>query len=245
VTPGAAQRGRPGVTVELVGIPGAGKSSLAQALVADLAGRGVAVLEAQAALGPSVPVVRRLARKTVACAATALASPGTTVRVAGGVARSGQPGPGDVAGRLVQWLVAQHGTARARRRDGVSILDEGVLQSLWSVGLRGDVTPLLTALDGSRGAASADLLVVVEVPPGTAQARLVARASQHSRTQLLAEDDRLAELERGAELLDRLVGWWSAGAPAGRQVAVVSGADDSGAARRALVDRVLAVLPAG
>ena len=36
----------------------------------------------------------------------------------------------------------------------------------------------------------------------------------HSRTQRLPADDRLAELERGEQLLDLLVEWWRRSAPA-------------------------------
>jgi thymidylate kinase len=240
VSPGAAPPAHRGLTVELVGVPGAGKSRLTRSLAGSLAERGVPVTQAQAPLGPAVPVAVRLARKAAAGAATALSAPRTTARLAGAVLRSGQPGPADVAGRLVQVLVAAQVTARSRRREGVSLLDEGVVQALWSVGLRGDVTPVLAALDGARP--SADLLVVVRVAPEVALARLAARPSQHSRTQLLAAGERLAELEHGARLLDRLVDWWSAAVPADRRPVVVEGSDAGAADRAALVDRVCATL---
>jgi thymidylate kinase len=229
----------PTLSVELVGIPGSGKSRRARKLAERLGDRGVAVAQPQAPLAPAVPTARRLARKARACGATVVTAPGTAARVGLGVLRSGQPGAGQALGRLVQWLVAEDVAARMARRPGVSIVDEGLVQALWSIGLRGDVRPVLAALDASPGRAPADLLVVVRVPPELALARLAARASRHSRTQLLDETERLAELVRGARLLDELVAWWSARWP-DRSVATLDGAHDEAADHGRLLDRICA-----
>jgi hypothetical protein len=229
------------LSVELVGIPGAGKSHLASSVAAELSARGITVTQPQARLAPSVPAVRRLGRKTVACAATALTAPVTTARVVRGVVRSDQPRPSDVAGRIVQWLVAQDLTGRTAGWAGVSLMDEGLIQALWSIGVRGDVDPVLRVLDGSDRWHAPDLLVVVGVPPDLALSRLAARPSQHSRTQRLAEHARIAELERGAQLLDRLVQWWSAS----RDVLVVDGAADGAANSDLLAQRISAAVGAG
>jgi hypothetical protein len=233
--------GYPSFSVELVGIPGAGKSHLAAAAAAELAARGIPVAQPQAQLGPSVPVGRRLARKSVTCAASALVSPGTTARVVRGIVRSHQPRQADVVGRLVQWLVAQDLTGRTARWAGVSLLDEGLVQALWSIGVRGNVEPVLRVLDTSARWHAPDLLVVVGVAPELALSRLAARPSRHSRTQRLAEHARLPELERGAELLDRLVQWWSAS----RDVLVLDGAAEGGTGAGLLADRVCAAIGVG
>jgi hypothetical protein len=224
--------------VELAGIPGAGKSRLARTVAEGLAERGVLVRQPQAALGPSVPTGRRLARKVVVAGAAASASPGTTARVVRALLASGQPGSADRAGRLVQWLVAQHVTARAGRRPGVGLVDEGVLQCLWSIGLRGDVEPVLRALAESPRAAVPDVLVVVQVAPEVALSRLGARASRHSRTQLLSEDEGLAELRRGEQLLVRLVDWFARESPAPVPVLTVSNGGDRAKPHESLVDQV-------
>jgi thymidylate kinase len=231
--------------VELVGLPGAGKSRLARTLTEGLTRRGISVTQPQASLGPSVPTGRRLARKAVASGATALAAPVTTARVVRGVVRSGQPTRADLAKRVVQWLVAQEAMARAARHAGPSIVDEGLVQALWSTGLRGDVEPVLAVLDRSRRWFSPDLLVVVTVPPELALSRLVARSSQHSRTQLLPEHERLVELERGARLLDRLVDWWGSGrANRSREVLVVNGTEDDAGGHTLLLERLSASIGA-
>jgi thymidylate kinase len=224
--------------VELAGIPGSGKSRRARTIAERLAARGVSVALPQAALAPSVPTTLRLARKGVACAAAAAAAPGTTARVVRGIVASRQPGPGDLAGRAVQWLVAESVARRGARGTGVSLVDEGLLQALWSIGLRGDVQPVLAALDASPPTRRADLLVVVRVEPDVALARLAARRSRHSRTQLLDEAERRAELRRGAALLDELTTWW-AGSGTGA-VLTLDGGSDEGDDHARLLDRICA-----
>jgi hypothetical protein len=248
VSPGGSRllrRGRPpGLSVEVAGIPGSGKSRRVRALAAGLAARGVLVHQPQALLSPSTPTGLRLVRKSIACGAAALGDPVTTARIMRAVVRSGQPGPADVAGRTVQWLVAQHVVAGARRRQDVSIVDEGLIQALWSIGLRGDVEPVVRALAASPAVSGPDVVVVVQVPAELALARLNRRPSRHSRTQLLPEPARLAELQRGAQLLDHLVDWWSRATPHPPGVLSVSGADDSAADGARLVDGVRALLEA-
>ncbi len=228
---------RRGPCVELTGIPGSGKSRRTGLLAARLAERGVAVTQPQARQAPSVPTARRLARKSLAVTSAAVRAPTTTARLVSGVLHSSQPGPADVAGRLVQVLVAHDVTARAAGPGEVALVDEGVVQALWSIGLRGDVVPVLAALDAAPRRVAADLLVVVRVPPEVALDRLARRSSRHSRVQRLDERERLAELARGARLLDRLVDWWAERAPGGGEVVTVDGTSDDGAVE-ALVGRV-------
>ena len=236
--PATAQR----LSIELVGIPGAGKSRLVRTLSAELVERGIVVKEPRAPFDAEVPTPLRLRRKAVACGAAVLAAPGQATRLIHGLLRSRQPGAADVAGRFVQLLLAQDTAARAIHEEGVSIVSEGVVQALWSVGIRGDVRPVLEALDGARRRPSADLLVVLEVSPELALARLIARTSQHSRTQMLHHEARLPELERGATLLRQLVDWWSS-PPWGRgEVCVVRGPEEDGDDRARLLDQICARL---
>lgn len=244
---GAARRPEPpragrSLTVELAGIPGSGKSRLARGLVHGLGERGIRVAQLQVPMDPSVPAVRRLVRKAAACAGTTAATPGHTARLVRAVLASGQPSRGEAVARVVQVLVAQQVAALAARTAGVSLVDEGLVQALWSIGLRGDVGPVLAALHSWPRGRPADVLVVLRVPLEVALARLTARTSRHSRTQLLPEAARLAELERGDRLLGELVTWWSARPPAGRQVCVVRQPEEDGDERALLVDRLETLL---
>jgi hypothetical protein len=144
--------------------------------------------------------------------------------------------------RVVQVLVAQQVAALAADIAGVSLVDEGLVQALWSIGLRGDVGRVLATLESWPRRRTADVLVVLRVPPEVALGRLTVRTSRHSRTQLLPEPARLAELERGDRLLGDLVTWWSAQPPTGRQVCVVTQPEEDGDERALLVDRLETLL---
>jgi thymidylate kinase len=234
----AAPTAATGCTVELAGVPGSGKSRLARTLAAALQERGVAVGQPQRRLSPDVPRGLRLSRKALMCLSAAAAAPLHTARLAGGLARSAQDAPADLAARLVQLLVAEAVARRAAGRGQVSIVDEGVVQALWSVGLRGDVAPVLTVLDGGAAAPRADLLVVLRVPAELALARLSARDSMHSRVQLVPEPARFTEMERGIRLLDRLVEWWSGPPGAARATCVLTHAEEDSDERDRLVERI-------
>jgi hypothetical protein len=113
--------------------------------------------------------------------------------------------------REVQWTVTQRLMMSARGRPGIHLFDEGVLQALWSIGLRGTVAPALLVLEEQIGSwAKPDLVLVVHARIEELVSRLAARASRHSRIQQMDDPRALArELERGQELLLRLLRWWS------------------------------------
>jgi hypothetical protein len=90
------------------------------------------------------------------------------------------------------------------------VFDEGLLQALWSVGLRGDVRPTLRLLEMRPGMFTLpDLVVTVQASIDEIEDRLAARVSRHSRLQEHRDPIvRRKELARGAELAGSLVGWW-------------------------------------
>lgn len=224
--------------VELAGIPGAGKTRLSRALAAGLAARGLTVAGPDRSMTPSVATVPRIGRKATAALSVAGREPVLTSRVAHAVLRSRQPSPADVAARFVQWQVAQSLLAARGGDADVRIVDEGPVQCLWSVGLRGDVEPALRALGASARWRSADLVVVVRIEPDVAASRLATRRSRHSRIQQLPAQDRLAELLRGELLLDRLVRWWASTRSRPDCVVLADGTDTSVESHGDLVDRV-------
>jgi predicted kinase len=198
-----------GTVVELCGLPGAGKSHLARRLRAALAEHGVVVHSPGDRVGPDVPRGRRLAGKLGMVTRQAMDEPGRSI----GLATALRTAPGDervgALARWVAWAVAQRLVSDGARRHGVSVLDEGVLQALWSIGLRSDVRPVLRLLEADSAAwVTSSLVVVVEAPVDLVERRLAARASQHSRTQRLGPAERRRELRRGADVLERLADWW-------------------------------------
>lgn len=234
--------------VEFCGLPGAGKSHLAAALVEGLRRRGIPAHASDASISPDASAIRRIPRKLLAAGREVLDDPAGAVRAGLAIARA-ERSAGDVVSRSMQWLVTQHVLDRAMRRAGVHVFQEGVLQALWSIGLRGDPDALLEVLDaGAVPWIRPEVLVVVNAPVEVAAARLDARRSSHSRTQALAADERTAELRRGHELLGCLVEWWRASSRGGDVIEVPNGDDgprDPEAAE--MVDRILARLerPAG
>lgn len=228
------------VVLEVAGLPGSGKSRALASFAAGLSDRRVPVCEPQRAVGPAVALLPRTGRKLVRAARTAAARPGLSLRVGHRIVRSGQPTVRDVVARTLQWQVGQDALACPSRAAAVSLVDEGLLQCLWSVGLRADVQPLLDLLDRRDGWRAPDLLVVVRTPVDVAAARLAGRRSRHSRTQQLPAAALLAELERGEELLDLLLAWWAERRPR-LEVDGSSGVDVADVQR--VVAQVLALAP--
>lgn len=237
-------------TVELAGLPGAGKSWLCDVMAARLGALGVAVEVPQLAMSSAVAPVRRIARKSTAAAAVAVRHPRVSARLTRGLLQSAHGEVAAVPARLLQWQVAQALLSHPGRAGGVRVLDEGPVQCLWSIGLRGDVEPVLAALARTPGWRGPDLLVVVRTPPAVAELRLAARTSRHSRTQQLPVAARSAELVHGDLLLDRLTQWWATSRTPPGQLVVVSGWDSEGehgdaGDREALVHRIAAAAGRG
>jgi hypothetical protein len=122
-----------------------------------------------------------------------------------GVRASAPASTRDGLAGIVQWLAVQRIVARAQRLYGVHLLEEGPLQTLWTLGLRSGWDGSTGSLPGLASATPPHLLVVVEAPIDLLSTRLGVRRSGHSRTQALAEPARWAELRRGHDLLHRLV----------------------------------------
>lgn len=208
-----------GLVVELCGLPGAGKSSLARDVVAGALALGAdapGVRMLTAAIGPEIPSTRRIARKLRLVTGETLRRPASAGGVGWNVARSGQGGVGPVASRWVQWEATQRLMAEARSAPGLHLFDEGVTQALWSLGIRGDPSATLDRLRRRAGRWDhPDLVAMLDLPIETVDARLSRRRSHHSRLQGTAEGAlRRAELARGRELFERLLSWWAECLPA-------------------------------
>lgn len=204
-----------GVLVELCGLPGAGKSYIASRIVAAAARRGTVVRVADAAVSADVAFRSRLRRKTRLAGAYSLHHPAKVVRLARQIGRSGQPTARDVVSGWLQWVVTQRLLEESKHTACVHLFEEGMLQALWSLGLRGDLATILRPVQMERvRLVVPDLVIVVDAPLAVIARRLQSRQSLHSRTQSLDGAERDGELRRGLALFEELVGpslrWLSA-----------------------------------
>ena len=191
-----------GYVVEFCGLPGAGKSTLARAVVARLRLRGIATTDVMAQLGPDAARGARLRRKVVAIG-RATVEPGSVTLAARVALASEQIDARDRIARPANLLVVRHAVRRGRRRTGVHVLDQGPVQEWWSAALRANADRVrqFAARDPSE---VGDLLVRVDAPLDVLVERLGARNTRQSRLESVDALDRRRELERGEVLLDSL-----------------------------------------
>jgi broad-specificity NMP kinase len=193
-------------TIELLGLPGTGKSTLASALAGRLRGPGGLPFELRS-IDPASLRPRRLGTKLGLVAWQVSTSPAASVRAVRAVRASGQRGAAQVVRRSTAWLVAQSllGAGRPSSVAG-RILDEGPLQALWSIGLFGDhVTMLEGWVDQPELWRRADLVIVLDPPLSVVRSRLTGRAHPHSRLEDLGAEERAQALDRGHRVLYEIV----------------------------------------
>jgi predicted kinase len=194
-----------GFVVELCGLPGTGKSTLAGSVRETLTSRGVPCTIVDGPVSAAAPRHRRIARKAAHGAVQAVGHPLRTAAASRWAMASGQESTRDAVAWVAQWLAVHDVLARARTTSGVNLVEEGVVQSLWTLALRARRDPVRQLLDHTPPAVRGDLLVVVEAPVDVVTERLAARSSRHSRTQSLSAGAQADELRRGELLLDRLI----------------------------------------
>jgi predicted kinase len=190
--------------VEMLGLPGSGKTAVAGAACDDLRGRGVAADVVDRPISAAVPRVRRIARRTSASARALAEDPRWALRSATRIASLQQPSRRDTASALAQWLAVRNLSGRARARAGVHLLEEGPRQTLWTLLLRSPDRFPPELLERLLREARCDVVVVLDVPVEVVQSRLTRRASKHSRSQQLPPALLRAELLRGRDLIELL-----------------------------------------
>lgn len=192
-----------GLVVEYAGLPGAGKTTLAVSTRAALGECGIRCRIGDAGISARVPRRVRIRRRLRLATARALTHPVASAHTLATVRDIAPDRLRDALAGAVQWLAVQQLVARGRRTPGVTLLEEGPVQTAWTLGLRARGNVPAARLISTAG--QPDLLVVVEAPVPLVDARLAVRGSRHSRTQLLPEAGRRVELERGEALLAELV----------------------------------------
>jgi hypothetical protein len=169
--------------IEFFGLPGAGKSVLAGELVEALRAGGDPAYMASSVTGPDARTGLRYLRKGVEILGVLFRRPRASLALLYSLNRSGQGSAVQTLKRWADFMVAQ-GLMSASRSPGSVILDQGILQAIWSIGLQGDLTgPLESLVANRRSWRLPDVVVVVQAPVDEIIARLVSRPSRHSRLQ--------------------------------------------------------------
>jgi hypothetical protein len=194
------------LVVEFVGLPGVGKSHATRLVAARLAAVGTPARSSALRINHELGRCRRVLYKSGICAAEALGRPGRAARVGRALIGSGQQSRVDVVRFLYNWLFLVGLLRRARTRPVIELLDEGILQLLWSIAFAGGERVIgdysSTFLKGPAPAVPMpDVVVVVDAPLGLIQARLASRKSRAGRLDRMEAAERHAALVRGADLL--------------------------------------------
>jgi hypothetical protein len=220
--PSPADSHQIGLLVEFVGMPGVGKSELSHRIAARLAAAGERVREPSYELAHGPSPARRRCWKSLHVVRQLALDPLSSLRALAAIGRTQQRGLGMRVRLVVNALLVASLAAQARRRPGIHLLDQGLLQAAWSVALEDRPGAPLPLLD-TRGlcGAIADLVVIVDADLGTVQRRLSERPGRESR--LEQEGVGPEALQRGA----RLVGELRAAVKRGRLARVIEADNDA------------------
>jgi len=195
------------VIIELCGVPGAGKSSIARELVAELRGLGRDASLPLEDVSPRRRRSYRVGRKVGRAAMEVTRHPWTSVGAVRAVVRSGQPTQRDVAVRSLNWLVLRAAMRRARASVGFHVIDQGIIQELCSLGFCGDAQAAIDVADPGVGLLAPDVILVVDVDLELADQRLGSRPGRESRVEADGLDRR-RELERHGRLGEEVLASW-------------------------------------
>ncbi len=190
--------------VELIGLPGAGKSHLCSNVASLAERRGVAGLSVEQVDDMRSRVGMRVAKAGRAVGFSCL-HPLVSLRLGRLVLASGQTSLGGLLTKGVHLLseLKRFG----RRRPGVMVCDQGVVQAIWSIGFRAS-RPVVGQLLREAEPWLPETLVVVDAARARHLEQLTTRRNGHSLFDRLPPDELDAAIDRGAALLSELVDGW-------------------------------------
>jgi hypothetical protein len=195
------------VIVEFCGVPGAGKSTLASALMAELRRTGHPAHLALEATSPRARRPARLLRKCTIAAGEVVLHPFTTLLVLRAVHQSMQPSHRDLVVRTGNWLVLRAAMRRARRSGAIWLFDQGVIQELCSLGYAGKPFAGMDVANPGLPRLGPDVIVSINLKLAEAEERIEARPGSESRVERSGTDRRSA-LVRQAALIESLRSSW-------------------------------------
>lgn len=192
-----------GLVVEFCGLPGSGKTSLAECTREAIVAHGIVCSIADAEVSAAATKSARIVRRSKAAAREGVRHPSASISAARLIGSTGNAATRDLLAGLAQWLTIRDIILRAHRTPGVHLVEEGIVQSLWTIALRAQHDPARDLWRRLGPDSRPDLILVLETTSTTAAARLESRESRHSRTQRLPTESRIGELEHGRTLFER------------------------------------------
>lgn len=173
--------GRP-VSVEFLGLPGVGKSSVSRRVAEILSQRGLPVTQPTYSLdhGPS-PFTRGLIKSWYVAAET-LFHPGYAVVSARSLHATGQVSTRVLFKMVFNWLLVSALMRRRQDEGAIHLFDQGIFQALWSIGLgakNGAIDHVGRDLAGRFPAPT--VVAVIEADVATIASRLGERSGRDSR----------------------------------------------------------------
>ncbi len=169
------------VIVEFVGLPGSGKSTLSRSVATELKDHGTEVHE-PVYKRDTYTKSRRIASKAWFAIRNLLANLKTALRTTQHVHRTNQQSPSDLIRVLFNIHYVMGVTTTFQSRAGVTLLDQGIYQARWSVGLQ-STQPITEAIETVDIPVhlTPDLVVFVEAADATIANRLTNRTDGDTR----------------------------------------------------------------
>jgi thymidylate kinase len=196
------------LAVEFLGLPGVGKSAVARRTAEVLSQRGfvvrgrVDVLSDRSAL---VPRLRGYTGKSLLIARELLAHPRQSWRAIRAIAATSQPSARVLLMVVANWLMQSSLLRSCRTTPAVNLLEEGIFQGLWTIGLEarpGTVRTLGAAFPDALS--MPDVVVVVEADLEAVVQRLQGRNGRESRADRWSRDDGRAFAHASSLMLEVL-----------------------------------------
>lgn len=203
MTMAVPKRSGASLVVEFIGLPGAGKSTLAHRTAEWLAASG-ALVDAWHAADAARSWQHRVLRAGSG-ASFAARAPVALYRCTKAVWGSGQLALHQTARLVANWAAVVEHAYRSRARKGIHLLDQGAWQLVWSIALRSgptDIAALSRVL--CAGPSETDVIVLVRAPDADVRQRLATRpGTRHYFARHAGDPMRFtSDLERARNLMD-------------------------------------------
>ena len=205
-----ASTGSPIRVIELAGLPGTGKSTVARCLESILRDSGMPIRSRPTVLADQSAFVRRQQARLHLIMRNATRCGRLYRRAFGLIAGSGQRSVVDFAVVVSNfWSIIALMTEGQAASDYLTIADQGLLQAIWSVQLSSSKElPLDAWMPVLLAAGLRDsLLVHVQADIAVSRHRVSARPCGRTRLGLGSSQDRSRQWQVGAENMERLIAW--------------------------------------